>query len=201
MRTITSGFLMLVFLTSSAFAQERNFSAVGGVGVSFPVKPDDFKDFQDKGISISGGLYYSLNDHIKIGIQSGRYNFNLDSSDLPTGFSISGGDGSVFILMPSIRLTASSSGRFVPFVQAGLGYFRADISDVTVGIPVFGIPVGVTVEADDGMNSFGYMVGGGVEVALNNRSSLVLESGLIVGQTEHEVTMLIPVELKYLFRW
>ena len=195
---------MLVFLISSAFAQERNFSAVGGVGVSFPTSPDDFKDYQDKGISISGGLYYSLNNHIKIGIQSGRYNFNLDSSDLPTGFSISGGDGSVFILMPSIRLTASSSGRFVPFVQAGLGYFRSDISDVTLEIHIDDediSTVGFTVEADDGMNSFGYMAGGGVEVALNNRSSLVLESGLIVGQTEHEVTMLIPVEFKYLFRW
>ncbi len=51
----------------------------------------------------------------------------------------------------------------------------------------------------DKESAFGY-TGGGVEVTLNNRSSLVLELGLIVGQTEDEVTTLLPLEFKYLFR-
>ncbi len=165
--------------------------------MGFPVKSDDFKDFYNKGISISGGLYYSLNNRIKIGIQSGRYNFSLNTDDVSEGFSVSGGDGSVFTIMPSIRVTASSSGRLVPFIQAGLGYFRADISSITLGVP--GLGFGLTFETDDPVNHLGYMVGGGVEVTINNRSSLVLELGLIIGQTE-EVTMILPFEVKYLTR-
>ncbi len=125
--------VMCVFLTSSAFAQERNFTAVLGSGVSLPRNPDNFEDLWFKGINISGGLYYSLNNLIKVGIQSGQYDFNFDSNKFKKQFSetldvtVSGSDASVFIFMPSVLLTAPSLERFVPFVQAGLGYFRSDI--------------------------------------------------------------------------
>ena len=202
--------VMCVFLTSSAFAQERNFTAVVGSGVSLPRNPDSFEDLWFKGINISGGLYYSLNNLIKVGIQSGQYDFNFDSnkakkqfsepSDVTADVTVSGNDASVFIFMPSVLLTAPSLERFVPFVQAGLGYFRSDIDAGEVQILIEDRRILLTVPGDK-ESAFGYMVGGGVEVTLNNRSSLVLELGLIVGQTEDEVTTLLPFEFKYLFRW
>ena len=202
--------VMCVFLTSSAFAQERNFTAVVGSGVSLPRNPDNFEDLWFKGINISGGLYYSLNNLIKVGIQSGQYDFNFDSnkfkkqfserSDVTADVTVSGSDASVFIFMPSVLLTAPSLERFVPFVQAGLGYFRSDIDAGEVQIFIDDSRILLTVPGEE-ESAFGYIVGGGVEVTLNNRSSLVLELGLIVGQTEDEVTTLLPFEFKYLFRW
>ncbi len=201
--------VMYVFLTSSAFAQERNFTAAVGSGVSLPRNPDNFEDLWFKGINISGGLYYSLNNLIKVGIQSGQYDFGFDSnkfkkqfsesSDVTADVTVSGSDASVFIFMPSVRLTAPSLERFVPFVQAGLGYFRSNIDAGEVQVIIDDSRILLTIPGDKEF-AFGYMAGGGVEVTLNNRSSLVLELGLIVGQTEDEVTTLLPLEFKYLFR-
>ncbi len=206
MKRITT-LVICFFLTSSAFAQEKNFTAVVGSGVSLPRNPDDFEDLWLKGVNISGGLYYSLNNLIEVGIQSGQYDFSFNSSKFEKQFdetldvTVSGSDASVFIFMPSVRLTAPSLERFVPFVQAGLGYFRVEIDDGEVQVlNDAGGRILLTVP-NDKKSVLGYMAGGGVEVTLNNRSSLVLELGLIVGQTEDEVTTLLPFEFKYLFRW
>ncbi len=193
--------VMCVFLTTSAFAQEKFFTAIVGSGVSLPRNPDNFEDLWLKGTNISGGLYYSLNSFIKIGIQSGQYDFNFDSKKFENQFddilnvNVSGSDASVFIFMPSVRVTAPSLERFVPFVQAGLGYFRVDIE----GGEIF-TDVGNSRLLSDKESAIGYMIGGGVEINLNYRSSLILELGLIAGQTEDEVTTLLPFEFKYLFR-
>ena len=127
---------------------------------------------------------------------------NLDETlDVTADVTVSGSDASVFIFMPSVLLTAPSLERFVPFVQAGLGYFRSDIDAGEVQILIEDDGRILLTVPGDKESAFGYMVGGGVEVTLNNRSSLVLELGLIVGQTKDEVTTLLPFEFKYLFRW
>ncbi len=212
------------FCVSLTFAQERGFSSSVGLGVSFPNSPDFFEDTWQRGINISGGFYYSVNEFFQVGVQSGWYRLKVDSDRLKEDFeniedffgeftginltvSHSGNDISVFTFMPSIRFVASTLGRVVPFVQAGLGYFRLGINDgrflIETDFDEHEEPSPAETES-----AFGYMVSGGMEVSLNNSSSLAFDVGWVVGQVDPEVVdqkvdtvTLVPVELRYIYRW
>lgn len=67
--------------------------------------------------------------------------------------------------MPSVRLAVPSLDRFIPFVQAGAGYFLMNIDDGEIQILTDAVDSEIFVPASvpgEKRSVFGYMASGGV---------------------------------------
>jgi hypothetical protein len=203
------GFLFCILLPATVSAQDRNFTFTVGSGIVIPRGPETFEDLWQDGVNINGGIYYSLNKSIQIGIQTSQYYFEFDSQKLNDQFqeqnpdlslALSGNDTKIEVFMPSFRIIAPSLERFLPYVQAGAGFFRIKIdeSEQTINFPD-NTAISFAFRGDK-ETAFALNIGGGVAVSLNERSSLLLEINLIVGFTEEDTTTILPLDFKYQLR-
>lgn len=166
--------LALVFIFSLNSAQAADLAgkwslaASGGIGIT--LSPDELSDALPYAFALSGDLAYMFTENI--GFVPGSFTFHkfsvdeekvFDYVDIPGGLSI---DLSAwgFAYTPGVLFTSSGESKVRGFGQVGLGiyHFKASAEEKTTGI-----------KADESVNNFGMLFGGGIEVDVSDRAAFV----------------------------
>lgn len=135
---------------------------------------DFFRDRENfNGVNVSGVYNFSRYVGVK-GDMSATFNNNRFSGNFPSpngGVTISGeNNNSLYNFVGGVQIKDNSyDGRFKPFAHAmaGLGHFRTKVGNYTcsgIDCPTF-LPTDETFAE----NGFSGVIGGGVDVRLNNR--------------------------------
>ena len=182
--------LMLV-VSQISFAQDMK----GRLGIGARVSYVNFSDdgFTADGVKVDvdsdddvmyeGNLTYFIQDYLSLELSVGYTETNQDFDAL--GIEADAGDFETIPVLLSLRAHLSTNTKVSPYLLFGIGYFFNDFdqNDTTIEF-IYG--PGADVDVDD---SFGFHIGGGVEVFVTENLALNLDLKYIWTEVEADVNV------------
>ena len=193
--------LLLLFCCSTCSAQEeRHRDIVVGLGLSFPLSPQNFSELWNVGYNIGGGLETSLSPIVNLGASFEYNNFALDNDKVISyyrlavdGYRLSGRSVSIVTVSPFIRARFyRDREKASPFLIAGLGYLFESTTDL-----VFSSGSSVVSSRGDSRGAFSLRIGFGVDIPLNQRAGIYLQSEFVNGFTDIQPIQFIPCRASF----
>jgi len=145
---------------------------IGSAGGVIPTNPSSFTDGWNPGFTASLGFGFEFGDKLTafgaldfahFDLKEGKINDLIPPNELPPGVSVTGGGDLITIFVwggaryyPWFDIDAG----WKPYVNAGGGYFRAELTDFTFSGNDQNLTTPLPQSAENG---FGFSVGAGVE--------------------------------------
>lgn len=193
--------LLLVVITTSAFSQVQNevqekskMRAFAGVGISFPLNPDDFTNNWKMGNTFGGGLEFPVGDDDVGGVSIlgviETYSFPFDEAGFKEGYNASGPPkqarsaqgpkASLWAISVGARIYTSNSESF--FFEFDIGYFSLTRGTVNV-TAVDNSRTTANFISKDGVNiKFGL----GANISLSDHFDLTLETSYHIAASQKD---------------
>ena len=186
---------------SSQDASKADLYIAGGLAL--PSGPEDFRDNWNLGLNLGGGIGFSLSSAVSIAF-SGEYAFfPIDETEMlkkagasGTGVSVTidGGTLSILTLAGNVKLLLiPTPGSTAPYFVAGAGFFSLSASDARISASYLGSSSSVTVKFDN-ESAFYASVGAGMDIPMNEKTSVFFEGRYSIGFTKGENTSYIPIK-------
>ena len=199
-KVILAGLLLIGSADVKAQGERKPYFQLN-TGFSIPVS-ETLSEFWGSGLGLGIGAGYVLNQKFTIlaSLDYNRFKINEDKfltlEGLDTSVaSIEKGGITTFSAFAEAKMggVRREDLRMVPYVIAGLGFFRFKSDDVIQVIPIIGPPELKRTAVTE--SDFGVSAGGGVNIRLTDRFDLYLEGGLVIGFLPGSSTQLFPVKL------
>ncbi len=202
-------------LLGSLFAIQATFAAlpfhpVGriGMGITSPAAPEFFKTSHLSGFIVGGGIGKELGARNEVSLEFGYSSFSLDvqgyfsslglTDQQEVESSATGGDDGITTLFLHLKSKFPPQGdqRFVPYLFAEGGLFHLQQDE----IQYYG-PIGMDrVEAGRSVTALGAGLGIGLDIAIEEHSTLFVDLGVKAGFTSGGTTTFFPFRFGVTFR-
>ena len=182
---------LMLLVSQVSFAQDMK----GRLGIGARVSYVDFSDDDytvygvevdvepDEDIMYEGNLTYFIQDYLSLELSVGYTETDVDFDAL--GLEIDAGEFETIPVLLSLRAHLSTNTKVSPYLLFGIGYFFNDF-DQNDPVIEFIYGPGADVDVDD---SFGFHVGGGVEVFVSENIALNLDLKYIWTEVEADVNV------------
>ena len=209
MRKIICAIILGGTLVNTCYSESDSTNPIevyGGVGLSFAMSPEEFKEYQTIGFNLAigarRGMNISLgNFDISIG---GRLDFSsldldgdkfLREKSLEEDYSIIGRGTSVLTFLGTVK--ASLSSIISPYFSCGMGFLRFSTGNATICDSSYEFYEDITGSLE---NTFGISLGVGVEAG--TPFGLLAEGQYVIGWTQDACTqLLLPIKLGVIYKW
>jgi len=182
---------LMLIVSQVSFAQDMK----GRLGIGARVSYVDFSDDDytvygvkvdvepDEDIMYEGNLTYFIQDYLSLELSVGYTETDVDFDAL--GMEVDAGDFETIPVLLSLRAHLSTNTKVSPYLLFGIGYFFNDF-DQNDPVVEFIYGAGADIDVDD---SFGFHVGGGVEVFVTENVALNLDLKYIWTKVEADVNI------------
>lgn len=198
--------MVLVALLALAIpvdAQQVDATLNVHTGVAFLLGPDVLTQEHGTGFNIGGSIDFEVNEWVDLRPSFIYGRFPVDEDGVwdalgiaDPGIDIDGGAVSGVLLAADARLKIpTTDARTVPYFLGGIGFFRAAQSDVRFAYQ--GQSYEYNISTSD--NAFGIHFGGGIAFGLSPSTSMFVESDVVIGMTEFDSTVALPVKVGVAF--
>ncbi len=183
--TLLSAVVMLSISTHETVqAQERSPSIKVGGGLGIPA--GDFGDGANMGFAILGGVSVPILDNVHA-MAEGHYSKYGADEDIPgvdADAKLAGGNIGVMV--------RSSSTPLIVYGHGGLGLTRAEGTASASFL-------GETISASSSENAFSFVIGGGIQYAVNPSISVAIDARYNHALTEESATQWMPITVSIVF--
>ena len=161
-------------------SRHRNGTPSLKVGGGLGIPAGDFGDGANMGFAILGGVSVPILDNVHA-MAEGHYSKYGADEDIPgvdADAKLAGGNIGVMV--------RSSSTPLIVYGHGGLGLTRAD---VTASASV----LGETISVSSSENAFSFVIGGGIQYAINPSVSVAIDARYNHALTEESATQWMPI--------
>ncbi len=199
LRVVVVLVVSLLLCSTGTYAQDDGPTFYLGGGIANPMSPDEFADYYKTGYTFGAGIGIPLGQSGKLSavgtVDYNRFSINKNRifSDIGisgAGIAVSGGTATVLSISGNGKLKLGSESKAIPYLIAGVGFFRFSASDATV--TGNGLSVTVTGETE---NKLGIGAGAGVDISLNEKMAMFIEARYNVGFTKGDKTHFLPLKV------
>jgi hypothetical protein len=203
--------LAILLLTLSLSAPAADAIQLGravalGVGVTWPMQPDQFKEFWNAGVALSAGFMFEPAPRLGVGIEVGYYRHEFDSNAFEAALSDSipqvsvGGRYSYFIPVTVVaEFDLVRWGVTKPFLRVGAGIYPRRAASLTASGP--GAQTLLAQVQQDALDEtvFGASGGIGFRTPITPAVDIAFDASYHVAWTEGETTAFLPVRMTLRF--
>ncbi len=168
-----SGCAMLVSISSLAYSAEGPYVSANA-GLAIP-NDSDVIDSElpgvaieiesDNGLALAGAVGYGFSENLRVEAEMQYVKHDLDKVNVFGGSLDLDGDFSSLALLFNGYYDFANESAFTPFISAGLGFSKLDVSDISV--PALG-----PLSSSDDDTVFAYQFAAGVRYAVNEKVSV-----------------------------
>ncbi len=192
--------IVFFFVLLSATQTKAKIIILGSAGMSIPNAPDEFTELFDTGLNVGSGFGYYFDGRRRIALHwtVGYSSMPFDDGGALVGLTgVSIGAPSLEIwevsLGPRLNLAASDS-RIIPFLQAGLGFYRKSF----VGeLSIKGLGQSFSLPFNETEIELGFHLGAGIQLNLINRAGFFAEVRYNLVKGEGDNTGYMPFTIGF----
>jgi opacity protein-like surface antigen len=175
-----------------------------GAGVTFPMQPDEFKDFWNAGVALSAGLMFEPTRRLTLGVEVGYYRHELDRTAFEDAirdeFPAVSVSGRALWFVPVTVVAELDLVRYAvvkPFLRAGVGVYPRRAQALTASGP--GAVQLLEQQNNLDETSAGALFGLGIETPVSPGIDLGIDATYNFAFTEGQTTEFLAVRLTLRF--